>query len=309
MSIAETPTVTTGLQQIPDEKYHALPFASKHALDVIRESSPGHLWYRRQHPQEPTDAMRFGSALHTFVLERHEFDSRHPISSQCSAILKSGKNAGQPCRNDATHQLAGGGYCGTHKPEGAQFIPNTLSRDEADRIRAMADAINAHPAAHAVLELADPDDKNEVAVITDRLLDTGFTVRCKAKLDGLRIKNWQAVIDIKTCQCAAFDSFQKDVDNFGYGRQAAYYFDILDEIGIHAEHFIIIAVEKSAPFAVATYTLSRDSMAVQTGRDENERLLHRYALCESSGFWPFYDDEFKPIDLAPWAVRRALQRD
>lgn len=298
----------TGLQKIEDEVYHSLPFCSKHALDVIRESSPGHLDWQRKNPSEPTEAMRFGSALHTFVLERHEFDSRHPIASQCCAILKSGKNAGQPCRNDASHQHNGGGYCGTHKPEGSQFIANTLSRDDADRIRKMGDAIAAHPAASAVLAINDEMDLNEPAVIVDRVIGD-YTVRCKAKLDAIRIKNWSAIVDIKTCQSAAFDSFQKDLDNFGYYRQASYYFDMLDAIGIHADSFVLIAVEKSAPFAVATYSIGRDSISVQIGRDENERLLRIYANCEMTGHWPLYDDAFKQIDLAPWAVRRALQKD
>lgn len=300
--------IQTGLQKLNDATYHALPFASKHALDVIRESSPGHLDWQRKNPSEPTEAMAFGSALHCFVLERHEFDTRHPIASQCCAILKSGKNAGQHCRNDATHQLAGGCYCGTHKPDGAQFIANTISRDNAARIRAMADAIASHPAAAAVLEIKDEMDLNEPAIIMDRTIDD-YSVRCKAKLDAIRIKNWSAIVDIKTCQSAAFDAFQKDIDTFGYYRQGAYYFDMLDVVGVRAEWFILIAVEKCPPFAVAVYSIGRDSISVQIGRDENERLLRIYANCERMGRWPLYDDEFKEIDLAPWAVRRALQKD
>ncbi len=306
MSIATD--IQTGLQKLTDEQYHSLPFASKHALDVIRESSPGHLDWQRRNPSEPSEAMRFGSALHTFVLERHEFDTRHPIASQCCATLKSGKRAGEHCSNDASYQLNGGTYCGTHRPDGATLIENTISRDDAARIRAMADAIAAHPAASAVLAINDEMDLNEPAVIVDRVVGD-YTVRCKAKLDAIRIKNWSAIIDIKTCQSAALDTFQRDVDSYGYYRQAAYYFDMLDAVGIHADSFVLVAVEKSAPFAVATYAIGRDSISVQIGREENDRLLRIYANCERTGHWPLYDDAFKQIELSPAAIRRALQKD
>ena len=297
-----------GKQKIADAEYHALPLCSKHALDVIKEYSPAHLWWERENPRDPTDAMRFGTAFHTYMLEREEFASRHPIAVQCSAILETGKNAGNHCSNDAAYTHGGAGYCGTHKPAGAESLANAISRDDYKSIEAMALAIEKQPSASLVMQKTDAEDEEEIAIIAEREVD-GHRFLCKGKIDIWRRRSLNAMADIKTTANASQDAFQKEIENFGYHRQAAFYFDLCDSISQPVDLFILIAIEKTAPHGCACYTLSKNSTSVEIGRDENRKLMELYARCDRNGYWPSYPETFNEISLTPAAIRRALQKD
>lgn len=300
--------IQLGLQKMPDEVYHKLPLCSKHSLDTIAEFSPAHLAWQRKNPKTPTEAMRFGSAMHTFLLEPDEFTGRHPIAVQCSAILKSGANAGKHCSNDASYMNGGAGYCGQHKPVGSAPLTNAITRDDFAAIEAMAAAIHAQPSARLVMEKNDPDDDEEVAVITERDVN-GYKMLCKGKIDIWRPNSLSAIADIKTTTNASPAEFQRDIENMSYHRQAAFYFDLCEAIGKPVETFILIAIEKAPPYGCACYTLTPNSPSVEVGRDENRRLMEIYARCEQSGHWPSYPEDFNEISLSPAAIRRALQKD
>ena len=297
-----------GLQKMLDEIYHATHVCSKHSLDTIAEYSPNHLDWSRKYPRTPTEAMRFGSAFHTFMLEPDEFTSRHSIAVQCSAILKSGANAGKHCSNDANYTNAGAGYCGQHKPVGSTALTNAISRDDFNAIEAMSAAIHAQPSARLVMQKNDSEDDEEVAIFTERDVN-GYPLVCKGKIDIWRPRSLNAMADIKTTTNASPAEFARDIENMAYHRQAAFYFDLCEAIGKPVETFILIAIEKSPPYGCACYTLAPNSPSVEVGRDENRRLMETYARCEQSGYWPSYAETFEEIALPPAAIRRALQRD
>lgn len=303
---APTIDIQLGLQKMPDEIYHKLPLCSKHSLDTIAEFSPAHLAWQRKNPRTPTDAMRFGSAFHTFMLEPDEFTSRHPIAVQCSAILKSGKNAGDHCRNDASYMHQGAGYCGTHKPQGSTALEGAISRDDFTAIEAMAAAIHAQPSAALVMQKTDDEDDEEVAVITERDVN-GYKMLCRGKIDIWRPRSLNAMADIKTTTNASPDAFQKECTEHGYFRQAAFYFDLCAAVGRPVALFTFIAIEKSAPYGCACYTVEPNDPSVEVARDQNRRLMEIYARCEQSNHWPSYPETFNKIVMSPWAMKRAMQ--
>ena len=299
-------TIQLGKQKIADEEYHALELCSKHALDVIEEFSPAHLWYQRKNPKEPTEAMRFGSAFHTYMLEPDQFASRHPIAVQCSAILKSGKNAGNHCSNDASYTHGGAGYCGTHKPAGSEPLAGAISREDYEAIEAMAAAIKAQPSAELVMRKDDAEDEEEVAIIAEIEVE-GRPLLCKGKIDIWRPNSLGAIADIKTTANASPDAFQDEMTKFGYFRQAAFYFDLCAAIGQPQKTFIFIAIEKTGLHGCACYAVESTDASVEIGRDQNRRLMEIYARCERAGYWPSYPEAFNKIEMAPYAMRRALQ--
>lgn len=301
MSTIETPKLKTGLQKIDDAAYHALHLCSKHALDTIAKHTPSHLRYERANPNTPTDAMRLGTALHTYVLEREHFEARHPIASRCSAALKSGPRKGECCTYDATHMHEGASFCGTHRPDGALPITNSITRDQAAQIASMNDAVKNNRAAASVL---NAEGHNEAAIIWRRnVIGDGWEhpVTCKMKADIIR-PAWQMVADIKTCESASQTEFERSIATFNYHRQAAFYQDGCAAVGIEIKHFVFICVEKAAPYGVAVYRLLDD--AIQLGREENERLITTYAACERTNHWWGYDNEFKDVSLPAWAFRQ-----
>lgn len=178
-----------------------------------------------------------------------------------------------------------------------------LSKDVAI-VEAMAEAIQAHPVASALLapELGRP----EVTLIWD---DPATGVRCRARLDWLRtvaagVRRIQT--DYKSTASGDLESLAKSVYNFGYYRQAPWYLDGLRALGLDPDEtarFVFIAQEKEAPYLVTIFEL--DSNALWLGRDHNTRARHIYKRCLESGEWPAYDaGEVAQLSLPGWVLRK-----
>lgn len=282
--------------EIPDTEYHRLPLCSKHALDLIYEYSPMHLKWHRENPPTPTPAMQFGSALHTAVLEPAKFNDVYCVAGQCESVVKA---SGQRCKNQGIIFAGGGWLCGVH----GKGIPNeqsgkiALAQESHDAIQNIVQAISSNRAAS---ELLAAEGHNEVSAFYQHP-DTG--TECKLRADGIR-PGWEAIFDVKTCENASRREFEKAISNWRYAAQAAFYQDGLKQVGINTTSFVFIAVEKSAPWGVATYRLQDE--AIQAGREEYMRELKVYAECERTGVWPGYDSEFQDISLSKWKIRELI---
>lgn len=286
---------------LPDDVYHPLERCSKHQLDILSKQSPKHLRYKLEHPDEPTPTLIFGAAFHSAILTPEAFAADWSIVSGCKAVLKTGKNAGQTCRNAGTH----GGYCATHAPDGAEPSARQLTQAQADQIARMHDALLDHRAARAVLE---SEGDNEIAALwTDRIKgdDWEHDLLCKAKADALR-PDWGAIVDIKTCESAAMEACERAIFDFGYHRQAAMYLDGFKAAGISFERFILLFVEKTAPYGVRACSLQAD--ALELGRDEIAKLKRTYAACQRLNHWYGYEQDFTDISIPAWAMRKAFTK-
>lgn len=108
----------------------------------------------------------------------------------------------------------------------------------------------------------------------------------------------QYVIDVKTTQSAAVNSFKKSIHNYGYHIQAAMIEDGLREVlGIEIQQYIFIIIENQAPYATATYIL--DKNAIAKGREVYKNCLLKLKECIISNNWPSYETQI--IDLPTWA--------
>ena len=109
------------------------------------------------------------------------------------------------------------------------------------------------------------------------------------------------VYDLKT-SAKGIDqwSFEKTIHDFGYHISSAMYLHGLSEIlGEKLKRFVIIAVEKSAPFEIVYYDLT--DAVIEKGMEEFRRAILLYAQCESMGVFPGYAKEFTPIGLPAYA--------
>ena len=125
---------------------------------------------------------------------------------------------------------------------------------------------------------------------------TGILKRCR--IDRMH-EGGNAITDIKTTVDARYGEFQKAIANYGYHVQGAYYLDICNELGMEKECFVILALEKEPPYAVACYQLSTD--AIETGRKLYRKWLETLAECIEQDEWPGYPEKFNVIDLPAWA--------
>ncbi len=279
--------------EMPAAEYHKLPLCSKHALDLIWEWSPMHLKWHRENPPEPTDAMVFGSALHTAVLEPEKFDDEFIVSGQCESTKKSGER----CTNQGTKYVRGGWLCGVHS-KGIDGESNGKLAISAKQKESIDNIVRAVSFNRAATELLKAEGKNEVSAFFKHP-ETG--TECKLRTDGIR-PGWEAAFDIKTIENASPREFERALAQWRYDAQAAFYQDGLAQVGINIKHFAFIVVEKSAPYGIATYRLMDE--AIQAGRECYLADLRIYAECERSGFWPGYDSEFQDITLPKWRMRQ-----
>jgi len=258
--------------------YHTWRGASQSRLKVFRDHTPAHVRYEMDHPTEPTDAMRLGAAVHTCVLEPHLFGRLYLRGIAGDGRTKAVK--------DAREALAA-------EHPGA----TVLKPDDYATCLAIREAIAAHPhTAH----LLDGEREFSAAWV-----DSATGVYCRGRFDALA-RGLGAITDLKTTADASPFRFPATIYQYGYHIQAAMYLRGAKTLGVDADSFAIVAVEKTPPYAVAVYQLA--GAAIYDGERELAPLLERWAECEASGIWPGYPTEVVQLDLPTWAPKQITAR-
>ena len=282
---------TTGVfGDVPEDFYHGqIDRASNSRLTTLGDRSPAHMRWEADHPTPPTPAKKIGTALHLAALQPDLFASRYTIAGQCEATKKDG----QRCTMAGAVRIDGYWFCNTksHAPEGA--VPDQVAVLEAatwEVCVGVSHAIEHHPTARALLQGA----VEQTALWIDP--ETGLPM--KARFDVVNTA-LEAMVDLKSCECAHPDVFERSIYGFRYYRQSGLYLDAAEILGIPARDPVIVAFEKKAPFGVITYRVRGD--AIQAGRDELRPLIKRYAQCRAKGEWPGYPTDVRDISLPPHA--------
>jgi hypothetical protein len=284
---------------IPASVYHAANFVSNSRLKPMTRSAE-HCKHAMDHGVTETDALKFGSGAHAWLLEPETLERDFIVAQQCSARVKS---TGRECENTGRFYDDGEWFCGTHgKHLSGNDAPDkiVIPHTQWSEMAAIRDKVFAHRSARMIL---NSDGENELSIIANHGI-TGLT--CKMRLDAYR-STYSTIADIKTCQDASRDAFERDIFKFGYYRQAGMYLRLAQQAGMNVEHFAFIAVEKKPPHAVAVYQLNDD--VIEQGWTDIERLLHQYAKCQTSGNWPGYSEGVPEIGLPNYAWRELLDTD
>lgn len=248
------------------DDYHRHPAVSKSMLDRIARS-PLHLQAYLRDPDMPeeTPAMRFGTAVHTAVLEPVRFARQY-------AAFTGDKRT-----------TAGKAAFAELEARGAIV----LKTDEYDAVCEIARAVRQHDLAGDLLA----DGAAEASVFWN---DDATGVECRCRPDWLRQDG--IVIDLKTTTDASPEAFARSVVNYRYHVQAAHYL-----AGTDAQRFVFIVVEKEAPYAIALYELDANALAL--GRELRVRDLTTYATCAEFDHWPGFPAAVQTLKLPGWASK------
>jgi hypothetical protein len=276
---------------VPMIEYHRWPGASNSRLSKIRQS-PAHL---KAYLDEPTDAAHFaiGRATHSAILEPDDFGASYVMPEQCGATKK---GDGLRCANAGVSLINGEWFCGVHAkgvgaPDTSKIV---LPPADYSAIQKMRDSVMAHPKASRLLS-----GKGEVE-LSATWNDAGTGVLCKARLDRYSPAiAGGAIVDIKTTRDASPRAFESAIYNFGYHRQAAMYLAAARATGLNAEHFVVVAVEKEPPYAVAVYRITEG--AIMAGEEQLKPLLALYAKCVETDTWPGYSENIEDIAIPAYA--------
>lgn len=258
------------IKHLTQEDYRAEAGISKSDLDHIAPPrTPAHYRAHKEGllPVAETPALRFGSLLHTAVLEPKTLDV--------------------VCKPD--------GFDGRTKEGKAWLAENAertvVSRDEMTALDEITANVHAHPVAGRLLK----EGRAEQSLFAHN--GHGQLLKCRP---DFMPENCNVLVDLKTTAAADYGSFAKSLFSYRYHVQAAYYLDICKALGLPYTTFVFVAVEKVAPFAVVTYQIDDD--AIEAGRAEYQRDLALIRHCEAKNEWPGYPDELLPISLPEWAL-------
>lgn len=246
-----------GIHDIGNNDYHSSSGISRSALMEFKRS-PYHYYHKYlcdSPPVEPTPAMIMGNLIHTMVLEPDKFHDEFIVRPEMDRRT----NAGKLAFNQFTATLAG---------------RMSITNDQWETAAAIRDAISSNDLASSLLA----DCKVEKSIYFTHK-STG--IQCKVRPDAW---NNTIVVDLKTTNDASFRAFQSSAFKYGYFLQAGMIQQGLESIGLSLEKFVIIAVEKEKPYAVALYVL--DEEAIDYGVSRFNTLMEKYVECVQDDKWP-----------------------
>lgn len=265
----------------PPEIYHSTQAISKSGMDKLRQAPAKFKSWLEGNVEENTDALLFGSVFHCLVLEPNEFNRRYAVK-QFNGATKAGKE-------EAT----------SAKALGLELVPARFY--EAASI--MAESVRNHPLIGQIVTAHDK--RTEISIYWSENMDS-LEIPCKARLDMLAtVPGFGLVaVDLKSTDDASPEALERSLYKWGYHRQAVWYRRALRAVGMESSVFVLVAVEKTAPYLVTAANVSE--AAQQVGLEEIRDALGTYASCIKSGLWPGYVSEIIDIDLPEWAYKRSF---
>jgi len=292
-----------GVYDLPDPAYRAGAAISKHELDVVARSSPGHLVRERcdraagiapEHSAATLANFSIGTALHLMVLE--------PVRASRLIIVRpdlpGNTTAGKASRKTAQDRadLVG--------PEAV-----ILTATQHDEVASWASALRDDARLASWL-----DDSTFQAEASLLWRDAMTGMLCRGRADGIvrpanraRKDRPVIIIDIKTATDASPEGFGRAAANLRYHAQGAFYADGYEAITGDAASFVFVVVEKSTR-AVATYYLDGDD--IEAGRARYQAPLLAWATYQAAleaGEQPptYYDPRPQRIALPAWEHKQA----
>jgi exodeoxyribonuclease VIII len=291
------PTIIRGM---PDDQYHRHPaYGSTDLKRALR--SPAHMLAAKRAPQVETPAKRDGKILHTCILEPQVFDSKYivlpedaparPTDAMREAVKKGTAN------DSSVHRV------GWWEAWDANNTAKTIITHELyEECRRISEAVREHPELRGFFSAAGGEAEQSVFAIDP---ETGLAVKCRndyrIHFPGARI-----VLDLKSCNVADTEAFQRDAWNYGYFLSAAHYTDVNAWAGEPIDTFMLIAFEKedatcfdAGHFPLKIYEVGQ--RGIDIGRAQQRRALALVKHCAEVGEYPAYDTEIEVLDPPSWA--------
>jgi exodeoxyribonuclease VIII len=266
------------VEGLSNEAYHAAPGYSSSVVKASMEQSLLHYWHRYERPdrepEEPSEDLIFGTAVHAALLEPDVFERTYRKSLQFDRRTKIGKE----------------GFA-AFQAECAEKKQIALPPDSYDACQRIRDRILRHPVA-AGMFTGGRAEQSFFAI--DQT--TGELRKCRPDY----LSGW--CIDLKTTKDASKKAFGRDIGNFGYDLSAAWYLDVLNDVyGEEPEHFVWVAAEKEPPYAIGIYFAERHQ--IERARECIRRGFKRLVEAKRNNHWPDYGESAEPADIPPWIER------
>ena len=244
--------ITPGIHHMPNADYHAL--TDWHSSTQLKAYLPE--TYKPFTGDSP--ALAFGSLVHTLALEPELAADFVPLDELTIGVKADGTPAKVPTMTAAWAKAVA-----EIEQDGKQVV----AQSDWDRAVAMVDAIHDHPEAGPLL-FAD-NGVNEESLLWVDEIGRKHKARPDRRIPG-------AIIDIKTTVAQpGARSLGQTVIRYGYELAASHYLEVAQGLGLDADIFLHVWVEKVAPFRVTVTEL--DDYFLARGRELRALALERAA--------------------------------
>lgn len=164
------------------------------------------------------------------------------------------------------------------------------------KAQAMAAAVKADKYGAALFSNGSP----EVSLFW---VDETTGVKCRARVDWMPDKTEGKrliVADLKTAVSAEPEEFSRNAARFGYARQADWYGNGIQHLGIDDDPaFLFVIVEKDDPHVVTCGQFTR-SDDLQLAAAMNDKARRIFRECTATDSWPGYVDGIAELALPTW---------
>ena len=270
---------------MPEAEYHGgktIGTITATALNQIAPpKTPAHYLASFRAPRKATPDMELGSMAHLAILQPNVFAAKY-VSTPVEPDFGDCRYGANKAKRDewrAAHAVT--------LKDGQELISEATS----EQICQMSNAVHAHPVASRLLT----GGQAEVSVLWTEP-ETGLPGR--SRLDYY-LPNRKTIVDLKTTSDASPTEFGRSCAKYRYHVQEAVYRLAMQAKGIEVDHFVFVAVEKTAPFGVAVYTLDSDARAL--GMRLALRDIGTLATCVLTDTWPGYSSHITELSLPRWA--------
>lgn len=265
-------------ENIMPEIYQADPAISRSDLGLIGKAPAFYQWRKAQKDDEASKAQELGYAFHTACLEPKLFDTRHVLSK----FEKFQTNEAKAWRDETEAN--------------GQTI---LKPDDRNKILGMGISVRQHPRYGDIMRNA----RIELTLVAKHEA-TGL-IR-KARPDAVPSGN--SLVDYKSTKDASPEGFGKEVWNYEYGEQAAYYLDVWNALNERKKtEFLIFACENEPPYMCAVYSVPHE--LIEYCRKINNARLYTLASCIKTNSWPSYPTEISDFALPRWAEKELMDAE
>lgn len=267
--------MSDGVHNMSRSEYDALDRVNWSSLKRIGDS-PAHYRHAMTYRDDgDTDAMCLGRCVHLGVFEPERFRS--------SVARWDGK-----VRNGSAWK--------TFESENAGR--EILTRGQWERCVALIEAVRGSDA-KKYLEGGKAEASLLWTHTTKAIGDfPAESVQCKGRVDF--ISSAGVMVDLKTTPDASPEAFGRTAWKMEYHAQAAFYVDGYEAITGKRLPYVLVAVEKDAPYVSQSYRVTDEQL--ELGRERYLALLSLLGFCRRESRWGGYSDGETDLVFPRWAT-------
>lgn len=264
------------LVKCPESVYHGCGLAVSHSMLKGMRESPAKYEWALKYPRASSPAQVLGTAIHMAMLEPMRFDEVYARQEKLDRRTKEGKARAEEWETKNAGKTA-------------------ISFDDYAVIQRVWDRASDEPFFAQFFARGH----KEVSFFAQDL-KTDIWLRCRTDnyiIDAETGK--RIIVDLKTTDNASQHVFSRDIREYGYHTQAAFYMAVTElATGVKADAYVIAAIEKTRDCDMTIWYMPEEALAV--GRRQIRRWLDRLADCRSDNKYPGYDRKFIAWQPPQW---------